>query len=222
LISSGLKVTQLINLNRGNYKDVYLSQQAFNLIKRYLNTRTDDNKALFINYRARKSANRRLTARSVERIINKYGRSLRLPFSLTPEILRWALAIALLDKEKKPEVIRKPHTHLCFLVKNYTYNRNTNLRNGLEKEFPLSWHSIEADINKETIWLKNNIPVLPGSYKANPPLLNCDDCILRKIAILIVNGRIKATEYNTRNTQNMWNNLSNNLNIKNKTYHGKQ
>ena len=221
LIANGLKVTQLVGLDIEKIETI--SKQALPWAKKYLSTRNDKNKALFINYRARKDADRRLTARSVERIINKYGRLLNLPFFLTPEILRWAHPMALLNK--KPESIQQVYTHQISLVKKYEYKSQIdNSFKSFKKEIqrPFSWHFIEDTINKEVNWLKDNIPVLPESYKTNPIFLNCDDCILRKIAILIVNGKVKATEIKTERNKDLWGNFTEDSSIGEEFYHGKE
>ena len=57
-----------------------------------------------------------------------------------------------------------------------------------------SWQTIETAIAHEINWLKENI--LP--FHANKNILNYDDSYFyRQIAILIVSGKIKATQYST-------------------------
>lgn len=89
--STGLRIAELVALNReqfANIKDkkdlelsiigkgshprtVYFSGRALSWLKKYLETRKDKEKALFIHYKARKDAQGRLTARSIERIVKK-------------------------------------------------------------------------------------------------------------------------------------------------------
>jgi len=71
---------------------------------------------------------------------------------------------------------------------------------------PSTWNAIENIINEEMIWLKDNIPILPENYKANPPFLKYDEIILRKIAILIASGRIRAVEFIAENNKDLWDN----------------
>ncbi|MFA4871557.1 MAG: hypothetical protein WC610_00650 [Patescibacteria group bacterium] len=56
----------------------------------------------------------------------------------------------------------------------------------------LTWLTIEKSIKKETDWLKSNI--FPFHSDKNPLNLP-DDTFYRLIAILIVSGQVKTTEY---------------------------
>ena len=216
LISTGFKISRLTKLNKNQLDDI--PGEALPWVKKYLNTRKDKNKALFINFKARRSSiGERLTIRSIERIVHYYGKKANLPFFITPEILRWARAYALVNKEFK---IQKPHSHKTFIVENYK-NIIDNDREKRQYPSPI-WHVVEDFINQEILWLKNNIPVLPESYKANPPFLKCDDCILRKIAILITNGTVKAAELQTKENKDLWNNLTESLNVNKINRHGEE
>ena len=55
-----------------------------------------------------------------------------------------------------------------------------------------SWLEVEKAIDKEMAWLKDNI--LPHRKEVNP-LNYSSDIFYRLIAILIVSGQIKVTEY---------------------------
>jgi hypothetical protein len=55
----------------------------------------------------------------------------------------------------------------------------------------LPWNLVEKAINKEVRWLK-------GVVLESPHDKACKDCILRRIAILIVSGRIRAKHIKTR------------------------
>jgi len=222
LISTGLKVNQLRNLDRDQVEQI-LSSEALLWIKKYLETRKDKDKALFINYRSRRDAKKRLTPRSIERIVNYYGMKINLPFFITPEILRWARALALLNKEV---VIQKPQTHKTLLTDDYN-NKELSLfylpKQGAVKTLSPTWHNVESNIKKEIVWLKNNIPVLPEKYKENPSFLRCDDCILRKIAILITSGEIKATEFkNNKAGEDLWNSITKKIDLKKISRHGEE
>jgi len=104
LISTGLKVNQLINLNRDQLDDI--PKEPLVWIEEYLKTRKDQEKALFISYKGPKaSIGKRLTTRSIEMMVNKYGGKIGLPFLITPEVLRWARARTLLNKKT---IIQKP------------------------------------------------------------------------------------------------------------------
>lgn len=218
LIFSGLKISQLVSLNRDKVE--ILSKRSQPWVERYLKARKDKNKALFINYRSRKSADKRLTARSIERITNKYGRQIGLPFPITPEILRKSYALSLLEKQNKIKIIHKPQVHKTLIIKNYKCTAALSSKK-IEKNLSPTWHLIESIINKEINWLKSKIPVMPEGYKNNPLFLS-DDLILRKIAILIVSGKIKAIEFQAEKSKDLWNDLTKKLNLKKVSRHGKE
>ncbi len=221
LIATGLKVNQLAKLNRNQLKDI--PGEILPLIREYLKTRKDKNNALFINYQARKgSIGKRLTNRSIERIVNYYGRKINLPFFITPEILRWARAHVLLNEEIK---VYNPQNHKVFVIKSYNKEsiKTPSLNQEDKKELLPLWHIVENIINKEISWLKNAIPTMPENYKANPPFLKHDDSILRKIAIFIVGGKIKAAELNNEEkNKDLWDNLTEKEGINKINRHGQE
>lgn len=118
LFSTGLRIAELIALNKEqfanieNKKDlelsiigkgdvprtVYFSERALFWLKKYLQTRKDKGKALFIHYRSRKGVENRLTARSIERIVKKYAILAGVPVFTTPHTLRHSFATDLLTK----------------------------------------------------------------------------------------------------------------------------
>lgn len=120
LFSTGLRVAELtsLNINQLNFKNlyktdsyelaivgkgdrprtVYFSQRALYWLKKYLEKRKNDDKALFINYHPLKSADRRLTTRSVERLVSKYSKMAGLPFMATPHTIRHTYATDLLNQ----------------------------------------------------------------------------------------------------------------------------
>lgn len=56
----------------------------------------------------------------------------------------------------------------------------------------MGWREVEMEIEKELLWLKNNIT----PYQKDDNILGVsDDIFYRAIAILIVSGRVQATEY---------------------------
>jgi integrase/recombinase XerD len=218
IVSTGLKVNQLIKLNRNQLKD--MPGEVLPLLEEYLKTRRDRNTASFINYRAkRKSIGERLTARSIERIVNYYGRKINLPFFITPEILRWTRARMLSNEEIK---IQRARIHQTLITENYKDKESPLFDHKKPRNLSSSWYNIENLINREINWMKSNIAVFPSGYKENPPFLRCDDCILRKIAILIVSGKVKAAEIRAKENKDLWDGLTENMNFKKINRHGRE
>lgn len=123
LFSTGLRVAELVALNQdqlkikpetkdfelgitgkgGRARTIYFSERAVKWLKEYLKTRSDTDKALFINYKPGKNniespTPRRLTSRSVERILEKYSKISSLPIMATPHTLRHSYATDLLNQ----------------------------------------------------------------------------------------------------------------------------
>ena len=117
LFSTGLRVSELVNLNRdqvdlerkefgvkgkGNkLRVVFLSDTAAQWIERYLRSRQDRFKPLFIRHSGkvddRNNGERmRLTARSIQNIVARYAKRAGLPIEATPHTLRHSFATDLL------------------------------------------------------------------------------------------------------------------------------
>jgi integrase/recombinase XerD len=80
---------------------VFISHQAAEWLDKYLKSRVDNYKPLFIrNLRPKEIALEdervRLTARSVQRLVKKYVRQANLPVAATPHTLRHSMATDLL------------------------------------------------------------------------------------------------------------------------------
>lgn len=117
LFSTGLRVSELVKLNRdqinlnrrefgvigkgGRSRVVFLSERAVEWLKRYLNSRDDQWKPLFIRLSGSmdpttSGEKMRLTARTIQRIVVKYTKKARLPVKITPHGLRHSFATDLL------------------------------------------------------------------------------------------------------------------------------
>jgi len=117
--STGLRIAELVNLNReqfinltnkkdlelgvvgkgGHPRTVYFSERALSWIKKYLEVRKDEEKALFINYKGpKRQAGTRLTARAIENLVKKYALLAGCPITTTPHVIRHSFATDLLNK----------------------------------------------------------------------------------------------------------------------------
>lgn len=149
LFSTGLRVAELVNLNRDQIKikvetkdleisitgkgnrtrTVYFSERAVSHLKNYLKTRTDTDKALFINYRTVKNVSRRLTSRSVENIVKKYALLAGIPILTTPHVLRHSFATDLLMQGVDLRTIQEFLGHKNITTTQvYTHVTNQRLR----------------------------------------------------------------------------------------------
>ena len=152
LFSTGLRVAELTALNLDQFKiknstadlelvitgkggrprTVYFSERAVRWLKKYLDSRTDTDKALFINYRpgSDKSNNsRRLTKRSVEDVVRKYTKIAGLPLTTTPHTLRHSYATDLLTKGVDLKIVQEFLGHKSVATTQiYTHVTSKHLR----------------------------------------------------------------------------------------------
>lgn len=151
LFSTGLRVSELVKLHRDqiNFKSreigvigkgrrprvVFLSDSAIKWIQQYLNKRDDHYKPLFIRYGGKKhdpsdsDADVRLTARSVQRIVEKYVRRAKLPVKITPHGLRHSFATDLLTAGADLRAIQEMLGHKNIATTQiYTHVTNPQLK----------------------------------------------------------------------------------------------
>ena len=85
----------------GRVRTVYISERAICWLKEYLESRTDMDEALFINYWApagKTGKSRRLTVKSIDDIVKKYIKIAGLPVMATPHTIRHSFATDLLSQ----------------------------------------------------------------------------------------------------------------------------
>lgn len=150
LFSTGLRVSELVKLNRDQIdlkrrefgvigkgrraRVVFLSERAVKWLKKYLDSREDSWKPLFIHFRGGKEAGKdggkmRLTARSVQRIVDKYSKKARLPVKVTPHVIRHSFATDLLIAGADIRAVQEMLGHKNIQTTQiYTHVTNRQLR----------------------------------------------------------------------------------------------
>jgi len=149
--STGLRISELVKLNRdqldfksceigiigkGNRpRVVFISENAVTWLQKYLGFREDDYKPLFVRYSGKKIEKNqgeeglRLTARSIQRAIEKYVKKARLPIKITPHGLRHTFATDLLSSGADLRAIQEMLGHKNISTTQiYTHVTNPQLK----------------------------------------------------------------------------------------------
>ena len=157
LFSTGLRVAELVSLNRDQLKiknntqdleiaivgkgekvrTVYFSERAVDALRDYLKERKDMDEALFINYwRPAKNSNesRRLTVKSVDDIVKKYVKIAGLPTMVTPHSIRHSFATDLLSQGADLRLVQEFLGHKNISTTQvYTHVTKKHLRDAHKK-----------------------------------------------------------------------------------------
>jgi site-specific recombinase XerD len=152
LFSTGLRVSELVRLNRDKInlerkefgiigkgrrpRVVFLSDSAAEWIKRYLDIREDTLPPVFIRYGGKKpdendrtGESLRLSARSVERSVEKYVKKAKLSMKITPHGLRHSFATDLLSAGADLRAIQEMLGHKNISTTQiYTHITNPQLK----------------------------------------------------------------------------------------------
>lgn len=150
LFSTGLRVSELVSLEREKVdldrrefgvigkgkraRVVFLSSRAADWIREYLAGRSDNYIPLFIRHKGKfgpevSDEGVRLTPRSVQRMIKKYARKVKIPVDVTPHVLRHSFATDLLmagaDLRSVQEMLGHKNISTTQI---YTHVTNVHLR----------------------------------------------------------------------------------------------
>lgn len=150
LFSTGLRVSELVSLNTDKIdldrrefgvigkgrklRLVFISDQAADWIKRYIDERKDKFHPLFIRYSGKvveddNGERMRLTSRSIERIVKKYVRKARIPVDASVHTLRHSFATDLLNNGADIRSVQEMLGHKNIATTQiYTHVTNPQLR----------------------------------------------------------------------------------------------
>jgi site-specific recombinase XerD len=161
LFSTGMRISELVSLNidqlnfkkigenikkeksyelnihgkGGKQRTIYFSPRSLHWMMKYLETRNDEDRALFINYKSPSpDAPKRLTVRSVDRSVGKYTRMTGLPILATPHTLRHSFATDLLFQGAGLREVQEFLGHKNISTTQiYTHITNKQLKDVYEK-----------------------------------------------------------------------------------------
>lgn len=155
LFTSGLRISELVSLDRDQVntkrrefmvrgkgqkdRPVFISETAAMHIEKYLAKRSDNLPPLFLNYSRNKVTTnsgdyRRLTARSIQRILNRYARLAGITKHVSPHTLRHSYATALLMNGADIRSVQSMLGHSNISTTQiYTHVTDEHLREVFEK-----------------------------------------------------------------------------------------
>jgi site-specific recombinase XerD len=160
LFSTGLRISELIGLNKDSVNTkrrefsvrgkgdkirlVFLSDRAITCLEEYLKAREDNSKALFIRHDHKDSIDKQmrsysekamgLTARTVQRIMKKYGKMAGITKSISPHTLRHSFATDLLQNGADIRAVQELLGHASISTTQiYTHLTNRRLKDIYDK-----------------------------------------------------------------------------------------
>jgi site-specific recombinase XerD len=155
LFSSGLRVSELVNLDRGHIntkrreftvrgkgqkdRPVFISNRAADTIDTYLSKRLDNLPPLFLNYSRNNVVStggdfRRLTSRSIQRIIEKYAKLAGITKHVSPHTMRHSFATDLLMNGADIRSVQSMLGHSSISTTQvYTHVTDAHLKDVYEK-----------------------------------------------------------------------------------------
>lgn len=155
LFSSGLRVSELVNLDRGHIntkrreftvrgkgqkdRPVFISNRAAESIENYLHQRFDNLPPLFLNYSRNNVVStggdfRRLTPRSIQRLIEKYAKLAGITKHVSPHTMRHSFATDLLMNGADIRSVQSMLGHSNISTTQvYTHVTDSHLRDVYEK-----------------------------------------------------------------------------------------
>lgn len=162
LFSSGLRVSELVGLNRDHIntkrrefmvrgkgqkdRPIFISQAAADVVEAYLASRQDTLPALFLSYSRNVVPDtsgdyRRLTPRSIQRMVEKYARLAGITKHVSPHTMRHSYATDLLMNGADLRAVQNMLGHSNISTTQvYTHVTDQHLRETYEK-----FHSKQAD-----------------------------------------------------------------------------
>ncbi len=160
LFSTGMRISELTSLNKEDLspqvlekheftvigkgrkaRTVYLSKQAIEWLKKYMATRRDEFKPLFVRYSGKsmdpddlEGESLRITPRSIQRMVKKYARNAGITQNVTPHVLRHSFATDLLMEGADLRSVQELLGHSDLSTTQiYTHVTNKHLKEVHEK-----------------------------------------------------------------------------------------
>ncbi|KYC54329.1 MAG: putative tyrosine recombinase XerC-like protein [Candidatus Methanofastidiosum methylothiophilum] len=149
LYSTGLRVSELVKLNKNDIKTesihvvsgkgskdriVFVDSKTREMIEEYLSQRKDNNEALFIS-----THDERISPRTIQWTIKKYAKECGIDKKVTPHVLRHSFATHMLEGDADIVVIKEllGHSNLST-TQIYTHITDERRKKVYEKAHPLS------------------------------------------------------------------------------------